>query len=228
MYRSSKKSAESAKKPLIEALAPVIPSMLWVGIASIALAVFYDPLTTLLKRATKLRVGGTLEIESQIERSRSLLPDDLLKNSTDPKAKALARRLSSLSQRERPYRVLVAHDVFEEARPIQSAFLELGFTPDIALCPVQIEQMLRQFAYDVVVSDVDWSKCEAKDNPRGENGIKFLDYAVKGRFDKPTVFFIRNYDPSKGTPPYAIGITNDWYDALHYVVDALSRLGPRE
>jgi hypothetical protein len=216
-FRSTDKSGDK-----FLAIITVLPSLLWVILAGVTLFVFYDPLSALLTRATKLKVG-TLEIEAQIEKSERQLPPPFRPNPNDSiEKKALARRWSMLPQRNHPYRVLIAHDVFQEAKAIQAAFLELDFIPDIAICPSQIEQLLRQHIYDVVVSDVDWSNCRTGD-PRLADGIKFLKYAAELGFSQPTILFILNYKPQLGTPAYAVGITNNWYDVLNYIVDVLSR-----
>jgi hypothetical protein len=227
MDRPSKSNDASGKQSLIGALIAALPSLLWVILAATTLVAFYNPLSALLLRATKLKVAGTVEIEAQIEQAGMRLPPAFRANITNKQEKALARRWSTLPLRDRPYRVLIAHDVFEEAKPIQAAFLELGFIPDIALCPNNVEQLLRQHVYDVVVSDVDWSKCKIDDS-RQVNGIKFLQYAVTSGFSQPTVFFILNYKPELGTPTHAVGITNNWYEVLNYVVDVLSRSAVQE
>jgi hypothetical protein len=66
-----------------------------------------------------------------------------------------------------------------------------------------------------------WQTCEIP-RERPQNGIDFLKYAHDKGFARPTVFFIGNLK-NTGAPAYSVGITNDWWEALHLVLDALSR-----
>jgi len=204
----------------------VLPSLLWVVLAAVALAIFYEPLSGLLARSTKLKVGA-LEVEAQalIEKSAKQLPQDLTRGSSSSQVLRLRTQWVSLPERARPYRILVAHDVFAEAKPIQKAFLDIGFDADIALCPNDIEKALRQRVYDAVVSDIDWSQCKNLP-PEERNGVDFLNYAIKQGFDQPTVFFILHYDPKLGVPRNSYGLSNNWYDILEYVF-AVIKTGQR-
>ena len=204
-------------KETIVSIISVLPSLLWFALAAVALAIFHDPLSGLLARSTKVKLG-MLEVEAQalIEKSAKKLPRELTQGSSSSQLMRLRTQWVSLPERARPYRILVAHDAFAEAKPIQRAFLDLGFEADIALCPDDIEKSLRQHAYDAMVSDIKWSECKNLP-PQMHNGVAFLNYAVQQRFDQPTVFFIANYDPRLGTPRNSYGISNNWYDILEYV-----------
>ncbi len=195
----------------------VLPSLLWVALAAAALATFHQSLSELLARSTKLKVG-ILEVEAQalIEKSAKQLPQELTHDLSSSQALRLRTQWVGLSERTRPYRILIAHDVFLEAKPIQRAFLDLGFDADIALCPDDIERMLRQHAYDAVVSDINWSECKNLPSTK-QNGVDFLSYAVQQRFDQPTIFFVANYDPKLGVPRHSYGISDNWYDILENV-----------
>jgi hypothetical protein len=41
---------------------------------------------------------------------------------------------------------------------------------------------------------------------------------------KPTVFTVGQYDPDRGTPPYAFGITNQIDELLNLLFDVLERV----
>ncbi len=73
--------------------------------------------------------------------------------------------------------------------------------------------------YDVIISDIERPS-------GGMNGVEFLIEMVnKMGFEKvpPTIFYITNFDPSRGTPPYAFGITNSPSELIHLVADVLQR-----
>jgi hypothetical protein len=215
-------SANRSPRSLIELFVPLIPSMLWIVLAVVALLIFYAPLSALVTRSTKLKLGGAIELEAKLDRAAKSLPPELRKPPSNSRQASLARQWQDLPDLGRPYRVLVAHDEFRIARQIQTAFGALAFQTDVAICPGQIELMLRQFAYDVVVSDIKWDHCTTSGS-LPQDGIAFLKYAHDSGFVRPTVFFIADYDPSRGTPAYAAGITNNWYDALGYVFAVLSK-----
>ena len=210
----------SEQKSNLEILTPLIQSVIWILLGLIVITLFYQPLNKFLHNATKLKVG-VVEIEAQIEQSAQQLPDSLQPITNDPLKGSLAQRFSHLPSRMPLYRVLVAHDVYQEARPIQTALTQLGFEADIALCPADIETLLRRHVYDVVISDIRWDACTNNNNHL--NGVIFLQLAHESGFARPTVFFIADYNPQLGTPAFASGITNNWYEALHYVLDILSR-----
>lgn len=192
----------------------VLPSLLWVLLAFVALFMFYQPLSELITRSTKLKIGA-LEIEAKaaLERSAKRLPEEFIRRTSNAQVLRLRTQWASLPERPKPYRILVAHDVFLEARPIQIALADLGFDADIALCPDEIEKALKQHMYDAVVSDIKWEQC--KSSPSAPtNGIEFLNYATRQGFSRPTVFFIADYDPQLGVPQYAYGISNNWYDIM--------------
>jgi hypothetical protein len=43
-------------------------------------------------------------------------------------------------------------------------------------------------------------------------------------FRQPVVFTVGAYDPSRGTPPYAFGITNRVDELLNLLFDAIERV----
>ena len=53
--------------------------------------------------------------------------------------------------------------------------------------------------------------------------MRFLSRSIELGVNRPTIFTVGNYDPSRGTPPYAFAITNRIDDLINYVFDALER-----
>lgn len=173
----------------------VLPGLLWVALAALALAIFHEPLSGLLTRSTRAKLG-MLELEAQalIEKSAKKSPKELAQGSSNAQVLPLRRKWGSLPEQERPCRIYVAQDIFVEAKPIQPAFPDPEFEADIALCPDDIEKALRQHSFGAVVSDIKWN--ERKDlPPNKQNGVEFQSYAVQGSFARRTAFFVANYDP---------------------------------
>jgi CheY-like chemotaxis protein len=208
----------SKSRCILNDVIPIIPSIAWVVVVAVAIYVFHEPLVTFLTKATSVRIG---DVEVRIDASTRSFPASLRPDSSSPEVRRIAKRWQQIPERAQAYRLLVAHDVLSEAKYLQAALSELGFVAEIGLCPTEIEEMLRRHPYDVVLSDVSWSACpgEASEN----NGIPFLARMHEQGLSRPTVFFVQKYRPELGTPAFATGITDDWYDALNYIVDILAR-----
>jgi hypothetical protein len=71
--------------------------------------------------------------------------------------------------------------------------------------------------FDVVVSDM------ARDGIQDE-GIRFLSKVRQQGLKQPVIFAVGAYDPSRGTPPYAFGITNRVDELLNLLFDAIERV----
>jgi CheY-like chemotaxis protein len=101
-------------------------------------------------------------------------------------------------------------------------FRSLGIFVDIARSTNEAVSMLHAKKdvgqpYNVIISD---TKREGKD----DEGKEFLiSIREKWKIDTPTIFYIGDLDPSRGTPAYAFGITTRPDHLLHYVMDALER-----
>ena len=54
-------------------------------------------------------------------------------------------------------------------------------------------------------------------------GMRFLDSIRRNGLLRPTIFTAGNYEPERGTPPYAFGITNRVDELLNLLFDALER-----
>ncbi len=76
--------------------------------------------------------------------------------------------------------------------------------------------MLRQQRYDMVISDME------RDGVQDE-GVQFVMKIRAMNLNRPTVFYARSFDESRGIPPYTFGMTNRPDLLLHYVMDVLER-----
>jgi hypothetical protein len=56
-----------------------------------------------------------------------------------------------------------------------------------------------------------------------DEGIRFLKRMRKKGFLSPVVFTVGRFNPDRGTPPFAFGITNRIDECLNLVFDALER-----
>jgi len=95
-------------------------------------------------------------------------------------------------------------------------FRSLGIFVDLARSTEEALEMLRQTRYDAVISDME------RDGIRDE-GLKMLKQMRQHQLMRPVIFYTMNLDESRGTPGYAVGITNRPDYLLHYMIDALER-----
>jgi CheY-like chemotaxis protein len=97
-----------------------------------------------------------------------------------------------------------------------------GISVDIARSTKEAVSMLTKKndsgqRYEVIISDMGR---EGKHN----EGKRFLIKIRKEyEMDVPVIFYIGDYHPKQGIPPYAFGMTNRPDDLLHYIMDALER-----
>ncbi len=91
-----------------------------------------------------------------------------------------------------------------------------GVKVDFAQSTSEGISRLRQKKYDLVISDMEREDIS-------NEGLKFLDEMRKQHFYLRTIFYVGEVDLSKGTPPYAFGITDSPEDLLHFVIDILER-----
>lgn len=80
----------------------------------------------------------------------------------------------------------------------------------------EARQILGNQPIDIIVSDIN-----RQGNP--VEGLDFLKELSDSPLMRPLIFYIADFDPSRGTPPYAFGITNWPNELLHLVMDIMER-----
>jgi CheY-like chemotaxis protein len=129
----------------------------------------------------------------------------------------VARRIARLGRLAVGTRLLLVNDQPEDMEvPIQ-LFEEIGINVRIAASSEEALSLLKAEPFDVVVSDM------ARDSIQDE-GLRFLDAARKAGVYRPTIFTVGRYQPDRGTPPYAFGITNRVDELLNLVIDIVERV----
>ncbi len=93
---------------------------------------------------------------------------------------------------------------------------ELGVFVDLARSTDEALSMLRHTSYDMVISDME--RAGASDE-----GVLLLSKMKLLDLYRPMVFYTSFVDESRGTPPYAFGITTRPDHLLHYIMHILER-----
>jgi CheY-like chemotaxis protein len=137
---------------------------------------------------------------------------------TSPEGRTqVARRVARLSQLTRGTQLLLVNDVPQEmATPIK-LFEEIGIIVRSAATTREALDLLAAQQFDVVVSDM-------ARGPIQDEGIRFLKAARAASLQRLTIFTVGRYQPERGTPPYAFGITDRVDELLNLVLDAIERV----
>jgi hypothetical protein len=99
-----------------------------------------------------------------------------------------------------------------ERKMLQDLHVEI----DLARSTAEAEQFLQINHYDIILSDI------ARGNDR-KAGIEFLMTYAQREKRAPVIFYVGYFQPEKGVPPYAFGITHRPDELLHLILDALER-----
>jgi CheY-like chemotaxis protein len=70
--------------------------------------------------------------------------------------------------------------------------------------------------FDIVLSDL-----KRGDDPTA--GLGMLDTLRRSHPTLPVIFYVGEFDPARGLPPFAFGLTNRPDELLHLILDILAR-----
>ena len=180
----------------------------------ISLLIFFSKeLVIYIDRISSVEIGGVV-----LKFSDSAAPEEFKKEilNYEP-GQALKRRLSYLGPRLRNSSMLVVHDNPRDAEWLAGIFRELGMSVNVAICSSETEQKMKQH-YDVVLSDIRWSRCKtgAKSSKEVFNKINPSGSRI--------VFYIGNLEGNeKRIPLYARELTNTFDGMLNGVLDVIAR-----
>ena len=201
-------------KEIVIELIKIIPSVLWVIFLAVLLFVFYTPIkNVLIPQLSELKAFG---VEAKF------IKDELTKASRqnpEIKEKALnqvARRSQRIASIIQGAKLLLVNDIPEQMINLQRILQSLGVVVDVARSTQTAITMMAQTDYDVIVSDM-------SRNGIPDEGLRFLKESIKRNIYRPTIFTVANFDPSRGVPAYAFGITDRVDEMLNLIFDVLER-----
>jgi CheY-like chemotaxis protein len=129
----------------------------------------------------------------------------------------VARRAERLSPITSGARVLLVNDVPREMAHVIQILRDLAVEVEVATNSTLALSMLSTASFDAVVSDM------ARDGVCDE-GLRFFKTMRQRGFHHPTIFTVGRYEPDRGVPAYAFGITNRVDDLLNYLFDIFERV----
>ena len=204
-----------------EIVLKLVMQLRWFFLVILVLILFYRPIRdNLLPRLGGFKAGG-LEIlfaADSMDASIELAEKDQrwkVKVSAVDKRRVLNRVKQHLNILK-GVQVLWVDDYPENNINERRMFRQLETEIDIARSTQEALDILKNGRYDVVFSDM----------VRGENaaaGLEFLEQFRNTDKTTPVIFYIGVFNPEKGTPAQAFGITNRPDELLHLTLDALER-----
>jgi CheY-like chemotaxis protein len=136
---------------------------------------------------------------------------------TEQSRDQVARRAVRLSSIISGSRILLVNDIPLEMGHVIGLYESLGITVTVATTSAEALSLLAAGSYDLVVSDMRRGKVP-------DEGIRFLNEMRARGLYRPTIFTAGQFEPERGTPAYAFGITNRVDDLLNLTFDALERV----
>jgi CheY-like chemotaxis protein len=129
----------------------------------------------------------------------------------------IARRAERLAPIIRGARVLIVNDVPDEMGHVTRILREIGLEVVVATTTDMGLALLEADRFDAVISDM----------TRGNEtdaGTRLIDEIRARGLHCPTILTVGRYEPERGTPPYAFGITNRVDELLNFLLDILDRV----
>lgn len=201
-------------KEIIIELIKIVPSILWVVFLVILLFVFLKPIRTILiPQLSEFKAFGIEAKFIKEELAKAALKNPEVKETALNQVTRRSQRIASITQGAR---LLLVNDIPEEMINIQRILQSLGVIVDTARTTQSALNMLANTGYDVIVSDMN------RDGIPNE-GLRFLNESIRRGVYRPTVFTVADFDPLRGVPAYAFGITNRVDEILNLIFDVLER-----
>jgi CheY-like chemotaxis protein len=192
----------------------ILPSLVWSFIVIGLIIIFYRPIKDeLIPRMTGLKALGfeATFIKKELDRLAESKPAG-----TEASRDQVARRAQRIKKIIEDGRILFVNDSPDQMQQVISILKSLGMSVDIATSTSQALILMTASAYDVVISDM-------KRGDIVDEGLRFLNETIKRGIMQPMIFTVGHYEPDRGVPPFAFGITNRVDELFNLIFDVLER-----
>lgn len=129
----------------------------------------------------------------------------------------VARRGARLENILRGARVLLVNDIPTQMNHVIEILRGLDIKVEIATTTDNALKLIEKYHFDAVISDM-------RRGQVADEGIRFFNRMRQDSLYRPTIFTVGQYQPERGTPPYAFGITNRVDELLNLLFDILERV----
>ncbi|MEM1000331.1 MAG: patatin-like phospholipase family protein [Bacteroidota bacterium] len=175
---------------------------------------------TLIAEAIQARKRGILRATGE---SRRILQEALEGRQiriTERSQTALLERMQDFGRIEDDFAILWVDD--QDGRNFREKELLHKLGPGVAIVEAHSSeealQLIRERRFQLMISDI-------LRNASPSEGVDFLLLLQQKRLDIPTIFYINNFNPARGIPMGAFGITDSPAELIHLVIDAAAREG---
>jgi len=196
------------------AIIAIIPVMLALAIAVWLVSRHRDAVADVLKRVSKIGVGGVFELELDTEAIKTAKPDAPV---TDAQATALDQRVERAKNLVAGSRILWVDDMPSNNDLVRTYLRSADVTVVNSTTTGLAMSELSRFDYDAVITDI-----ERPESPRA--GLELLSAMRAAHFNQPVIAYVGHVDVSRGTPSGLFGITDRPEELIHLYLDALERV----
>lgn len=208
-------------EPVLIELVKILPSVFWLLVAIIVVLIFYRPIRNqLLPLVTGLKIGG-IEcsfVREAIEASVALAQkhgDWQVEVSEEQARQAMDRASRHLGLVQKA-KILWVDDNTEHNFNEIKMLHQLRADVETARSTEEALAALEKKPFDIILSDM-------KRGDDGQAGLKMLDRLRSAHPTVPVIFYVGTFEPARGVPPFAFGLTNRPDEMLHLVLDVLER-----
>lgn len=202
----------------IRELIRLIPKILWVLVAVMAIVIFRSSIESELFPRVQSIKGFGIEVALFAEeglRSAAKERDVPIDESAISLVMDRANRAAEVLKNKS---ILWLDDNPSWNNHEVKLFRTLGLLVDRVTTEKDALIKLQSGKYDIFLSDI-------KRNEKGDAGVVFLKDIHNKGIKVPTVFYITSFKPELGIPPFAFGVTSRPDELLHFVIDLSERLG---
>lgn len=210
-------------EPVLIELVKILPSVFWLIVAIIVVAIFYRPIRNqLLPLVTGLKIGG---IECSFVREGIQAAVALAQKHknwevqvSDEEASLVMERASRNLSRLQRAKILWVDDTPENNFNEIKMLHQLRSDVETAKSTEEALSLIgeKKDAFDIVLSDL-----KRGDDPTA--GLGMLARLREAHPNLPVIFYLGEFDPARGVPPFAFGLTNQPNELLHLILDVLAR-----
>jgi hypothetical protein len=194
-----------------------IADLLWVALAAFALIFGYLRRRELAAVFSTVKLPGGFEFTFRdvlAEAVSTKAPPDTVTAADQSRVLRRAARAAAVTNGAR---ILWVDDKPARNLPERKVLRSLGIMIDLAQSSSDGMKALGRADYDLVISNL-------RRDDRPTEGREFLVGMRAAKHAEPVVFYIFDFDPSRGTPGDAVGITDRPDELVHLVLDGLERV----
>lgn len=202
---------------VVVALVKIIPSLLWVFIVGFFVFLFRNVIIVdLLPRIINLKALGVEAtfVKKELDRLAKKSKEEVAGSSES--RSQVARRAERIKSMLKGSKILLVNDIPSQMSYVVNILESLNVKVTIATTTKEALSNLERFSFDLVISDM-------RRGNEIDAGINMLIKSKEMNTNKPTIFSVGQFEPERGVPPYAFGITNRVDELMNLIFDIVER-----